>query len=144
MSINSDCLFCRLVQDDLPTYRVYEDDDFIVMLDIHPINSGHVLVVPKVHVDSFYDVEDALYTPMMLLVKRIALIIKAVFMPQQVVMETSGVGNRHVHMHVLPVYSLYDVVPQEVLERREEHSPRAEELMKVAQELAGYLAACRS
>ncbi len=45
--------------------------------------------------------------PMMLLVKRMALAIKAVFTPLQVVMATSGVGNRHVHVHVLPVYGLY-------------------------------------
>jgi histidine triad (HIT) family protein len=122
-------------------YRVYEDHDFVVMLAIHPTNPGHLLVVPKMHINSFYDVEDALYTPMMLLLKRMALAIKAVFAPLQVVMATSGVGNRHVHVHVMPVHGLYDVVPKEVIERQEAHTPPAEELAKVARDLAAYLTA---
>lgn len=140
MNTNTDCLFCRLSRGELPTYRVYEDDNFIVMLTIHPGNLGHVLVVTKEHIASFYDVEDALYTPLMLLVKRMALAIKAVFQPLQVVMETSGIDNRHVHVHVLPVYSLYDRVPREVQEQQEAYTPAEEDLVKVAQGLAGYLA----
>ncbi len=120
-------------------YRVYEDDNIVVMLDIHPINPGHVLVVPKAHIGSFYDVEDALYIEMMRVVKRAARAIKATFEPLQVVLATAGVGNRHVHVHVLPVYSMYDVVPREVIERQEAHSPPAEQLTAVAHDLAGYI-----
>ena len=137
--MNIDCLFCRLIRGDLPSYRVYEDDGFVVLLTIHPINPGHAMVVPRAHVDSFYQLEDRLYVPMMLLVKRLARAIKVAFAPLQVVMETSGVGNRHVHVHVLPVYGLYDRVPQEVLERQEAYSPPAEELAKVAQTLTNYM-----
>ncbi len=137
--MDADCLFCRLVRGDLPSYRVYEDDNFVVLLTIHPVNPGHAMVVPKEHIGSFYEVEDALYTPMMLLVKRMARAIKGVFAPLQVVMETSGVGNRHVHVHVLPVYGLYDRVPREVLEKEEAHTPPADELATVAGDLAAYL-----
>ncbi len=140
MNTNNDCLFCHLIRGELPTYRVYEDDNFIVMLTIHPGNPGHVLVVTKEHIASFYDVEDTLYTLLMLLVKRMALAINAMFQPLQVVMETAGIGNRHVHVHVLPVYSLYDRVPQEVQEQQETHSPAEEDLVEVAQHFAGYLA----
>lgn len=133
------CLICRLIQGELPMYLVYEDPSFVIMLDVHPVNPGHLLVAPKMHVESFYDVEDALYVSMMLLVKRMARAIKAVFAPLQVVMATSGVGNRHVH--VMPVYGLYDVVPKEVIERQEAHTPPEEELVKVARELTAYLTA---
>lgn len=144
VNVSTDCLFCRLIQGDLPTYRVYENDNFVVMLDIHPINPGHVLVVPKAHVDSFHEAEDALYVPMMLLVKRMALAIKAMFVPLQVVMATSGVGNRHVHVHVLPVHGLCDVVLEAEIERREAHAPPPEELAKVARDLADSLAALKT
>jgi histidine triad (HIT) family protein len=66
---SADCLFCRLIRGELPSHRVYEDGAFVVMLTIHPINPGHLLVVPKAHIAGFYAVEDALYTSMMLLVK---------------------------------------------------------------------------
>ncbi len=138
--MSAGCLFCRLVRGDLPSYRVYEDDSFVVLLTVHPINPGHVLVVLKAHVGSFYEVEDDLYVPLMLLVKRMAQAINAVFAPRQVVMETSGVSNRHVHVHVLPVYGLYDRVPRDVIERLEAHSAPDEELREVARRLADYIA----
>jgi histidine triad (HIT) family protein len=136
---SADCLFCRLIHSDPPSYHVYEDGAFVVMLTIHPINPGHLLVVPKAHIASFYAVEDALYTSMMLLVKRMALAIDAVFAPLQVVMYTSGVGNRHVHVHVLPVYGPYDVVPREVIDLQEARAPSAQELATVAEELTAYI-----
>jgi len=138
--MNSDCLFCRLIRGDLPSHRVYENPDFVVLLTIHPVNPGYAMVVPKEHIGSFYDVEDALYTSMMFLVKRMALAIKDIFEPLQVVMETSGVGNRHVHVHVLPVYGLYDLVPREVVEEQEAHALPADELVMIAGDLAAYLA----
>ena len=136
---SGNCLFCRLIRGDLPSHCVYEDGAFVVMLTIHPINLGHLLVVPKAHIASFYAVEDALYTSMMLLVKRMALAIDAVFAPPQVVMYTSGVGNRHVHVHVLPVYGPYDVVPREVIDLQEARAPSAQELATVAGELTAYI-----
>ena len=137
--MTTECLFCRLVCGDLPSYRVYEDESFVVLLTIHPVNAGHVLVVPRAHIESFYEVEDALYAPLMLLVKRMAQAIGAVFTPLQVVMETSGVGNRHVHIHVLPVYGLYDRVPREVMERQEAHAPPDNELAEVARRLTAHI-----
>jgi len=58
VNTNTDCLFRRLIRGDVPTYRVYEDDNFIVMLTIHPGNPGHVLVITREHIASFYDIED--------------------------------------------------------------------------------------
>jgi histidine triad (HIT) family protein len=136
---SADCLFCRLIRGALPSHCVYEDGAFVVMLTIRPINPGHLLVVPKAHIASFYAVEDALYTSMMLLVKRMALAIDAVFAPLQVVMYTSGVGNRHVHVHVLPVYGPYDVVPREVIDQQKAQAPSAQELATVAGELTVYI-----
>src|SRR5438105_1815033 len=132
---DTDCLFCSLVRGDLPSHRVYEDENFIVLLTIHPVNPGHVMVLTKQHIESFYDVEDTLYTQLMLLVKRMALVIKHVMKPLQVVMETSGIGNRHVHVHVIPVHDLYELLPQGVAERLTKH-PSADELARVAENLA--------
>jgi diadenosine tetraphosphate (Ap4A) HIT family hydrolase len=118
---------------------VYEDEHFTVLLTIHPINPGHLMVVTNAHIPSFYDVEDTLYTSMMLLVKRMALAVKAVYNPLQVVMETSGAGNRHVHIHVLPVYSLYDLVPRDVQERQRARPATDAELTLILHDLRRYL-----
>ena len=136
---DTECLFCSLVRGDLPSHRVYEDENFIVMLTIHPVNPGHVMVVTKEHIESFYDVDDTLYTPLMLLVKRMALVIKHVMKPLQVVMETSGIGNRHVHVHVIPVHDLYDRMPKEIMDKIGA-KPTDDELAAVARDLVTYIA----
>ena len=137
--VETECLFCSLVRGDLPSHRAYEDENFIVMLTIHPVNPGHVMVVTKEHIESFYDVEDTLYTQLMLLVKRMALVIKQVIRPLHVVMETSGIGNRHVHVHIIPVRGLYDRMPKEIIEKLVTY-PTDDELAAVARDLATYIA----
>jgi histidine triad (HIT) family protein len=135
---SGDCLFCAIVHGELPSYQVYEDDMHIVLLDAHPVNPGHVLVVSRAHVESFYDLDEEPYTRLMLLIRHMARVIHAAFAPAQEVMETSGVGNRHVHVHVLPVYGLYDRVPQDVMEHMTAH-PSAEELKQALRRLRAYM-----
>lgn len=55
----TDCLFCRILQKEIPTDFVYEDDRVVVFLDIHPVNPGHLLVVPKTHVEHLTELSEA-------------------------------------------------------------------------------------
>lgn len=54
----TDCIFCKIVSGDIPSYSVYEDDSYKAFLDIHPLNPGHVLVIPKKHYRWVWDVPD--------------------------------------------------------------------------------------
>jgi len=138
--MHSDCLFCRLIHGELPSHQAYNDAVVAVILPRQPVNPGHAMVVTKTHVENFYDADDDLYTHLMLVVKRTALAIKAVFAPLQVVIETSGIGNRHVHVHVIPVHGFYDLVPKEVMEQQDAQPPASDEqLASVAQDLRHYL-----
>src|SRR5204863_7658486 len=109
------------------------------LLACRRMSPGHVMVVPKEHIESFCDMEDAVYTQLMLLVKRMARVVKQVMRSLQGVMETSGIGNRHVHVHVIPVHGLYDRVPQEIMEKPVTH-PTDDDLAAVASDLAAYIA----
>lgn len=124
------CLFCDLVNATKPSYKVYEDTEFIVMLDIHPINPGHLLVVTKEHVESYYDLDDNKYSRLMLLVKNMSLLVKQKLSPLKVVITTSGIGNKHVHIHVVPVHTMYDIIPKDVLEKLETN-PTEKELQNI-------------
>jgi len=53
-----DCIFCKIVANELPCYKLYEDDDFLSFLDIRPLNAGHALVIPKKHYRWVWDVPD--------------------------------------------------------------------------------------
>lgn len=138
--VQSGCLFCRLVQGALPSHQAYDDAVVAVILPRQPVNPGHAMVVTKAHVENFYDADDDVYTHLMLMVKRTALAIKTAWSPLQVVIETSGIGNRHVHVHVIPVNGLYDLVPKEVMEKQDAQPPASDEqLATVAQDLRRYL-----
>lgn len=53
-----DCLFCKIVNGDIPSYKIYEDDKVIAFLDIHPRNNGHTLLIPKKHYTDFSELDD--------------------------------------------------------------------------------------
>jgi len=134
--MDTDCLLFKRVRGDRPSHRIYEDADFVVLLTMYLVNPRHVMVVTKEHITHVYDVEDALYTPLMVLVKRMARVVKRVIAPLQVVMEPSGITNHHVHVHVLPVHSLYDRTPQDVMERLLAQPVPAAERVAMACDLA--------
>lgn len=54
----TDCIFCKIISGDIPSYKVYEDDSYLAFLDIHPLNPGHTLTIPKQHYRWVWDVPD--------------------------------------------------------------------------------------
>ncbi len=143
----ADCLFCRLVRGDLPSHKVYEDneDNAVVALvststQVAPssINPGRILVIPKAHIGNIYGVGDGVYIRMTRLVERIAPAIKTVFKPLYVIMEPSDVG--HVHVQLVPVYELHGHPPQHLIGQQEAQSSPQQELARLAHDLAAYIA----
>ena len=118
------CLFCQLVHGEIPSYRVYEDEQHVVLLDAHPLTRGHLLVCTKAHIGNVYDLDEEPLLHIMLLVKKFSLIIKGLFQPIKVIMMTHNLAHRHLHIHLIPAYSKYDVLPKEVAEITE---PASEE-----------------
>jgi histidine triad (HIT) family protein len=88
--MHPDCLFCKIITGDIPSYKVYEDDTVLAFLDIFPVRAGHVLVVPKKHVDEFQDMDDATYQAVMMQVRTLARRMKEVYQPQRVGMMVMG------------------------------------------------------
>ncbi|MFP5405197.1 MAG: histidine triad nucleotide-binding protein [Gammaproteobacteria bacterium] len=64
MTAHADCIFCRIAQGEIPSRKVYEDDDMLVFHDIHPSAPVHLLVIPKDHIENLYDL-DPLYQPLL-------------------------------------------------------------------------------
>lgn len=95
-------IFTRIIKGELPCHKVYENDKVLAFLDIHPITPGHVLVVPKVQIDEFQDLEDADYVAMMDVVKKIALRQKDALGAARVGLQVMGVDVPHAHVHVIP------------------------------------------
>ena len=70
--IKDDCIFCKLANGVFPTNKIYEDDDFTVILDASPANKGHALILPKQHADNLFELSDETAAKVMPLAKKIA------------------------------------------------------------------------
>lgn len=94
-------VFTKIIKGELPSHKVYEDDKTLALMPLHPVAKGHVLVVPKVQVDNFYDLEDADYQALMKTVKQTAKRMKDVLGTKRVGLQVVGLDVPHAHVHVI-------------------------------------------
>lgn len=95
-------IFTRIIRGEIPCYKIYEDDQVIAFLDIHPITPGHTLVVPKEQVPFAWDMSDESYGNLQLIAKRLAAHLRAALGVPYVSQQIIGVDVPHTHIHLLP------------------------------------------
>lgn len=110
------CAFCAIGGGRAGAFVVYEDAHAVVFLDKHPINAGHVLVVPRRHVGAFYELDEEPYVGLMLAARRVASAIEAAYRPRKVGMLAAGFDVPHAHVHVLPMYDYHDLTSKALLD----------------------------
>ena len=98
----SDSIFTKIIKGEIPAHKIYEDDDVLAFLDIHPIVPGHTLVIPKKQVEFVWDLSDEDYQAVMATVKKIALRQREVFGKRYVGEMIVGTDVPHAHVHVVP------------------------------------------
>ncbi|HKU74419.1 MAG TPA: HIT family protein [Pyrinomonadaceae bacterium] len=124
---DTQCAFCAIAKRAASAFVVYENSHAVVFLDKHPINTGHLLVIPKCHVASFYELDEKAFIELMLVVRRMASVIDSVYQPKKVGMLAAGFDVAHAHIHVLPMYDYHDITSRVILEGRRAN-PSEEEL----------------
>jgi histidine triad (HIT) family protein len=106
--VSDDCVFCRIVRGESPASIVHEDADLVAFLDIRPVTTGHLLVIPKRHSAGLADLDDPTGTAMWTLATRMAGVVRRSSVPCEGVNffladgETAGQEVWHVHLHVIP------------------------------------------
>jgi len=98
-----DCIFCKIVKGEIPSYKVYEDDSFLAFLDIHPLNVGHTLVIPKKHERWVWDVKNV--GEYFEVARKIALAQKKSFDTDRIVSLVSGEEIPHAHIWLVPRFA---------------------------------------
>ncbi len=96
----TDCIFCKIVKGDLPSYKIYEDTDFLAFLDVYPRTLGHTLVIPKKHYRWVYDVPN--FKDYWGAVHTVTGAMQKALSPSFVTYVTHGLQVPHAHIHVLP------------------------------------------
>jgi histidine triad (HIT) family protein len=102
-------IFSKIINGDIPSYKIAESDKFIAFLDIEPLVTGHVLVVPKVEVDKIFDVPDDYLAAMLVFAKPIAHAIEKTFDCNRCGISVVGLEVPHAHMHLVPINSASDL-----------------------------------
>ena len=128
------CIFCAIVERAESACIVYENSHAVVFLDRHPINVGHLLIVSRHHVGSFYELDEEAFIGLMLVVKRMASVIEAIYQPRKVGMLAAGFDVAHAHIHVLPMYDYHDITSKALLEGKRAN-PTEEELQAAGEEI---------
>lgn len=95
-------IFTKIIQGEIPCYKIYEDDRTFAFLDIHPESKGHVLVIPKNEVDKIYDLSDEDYQALMNTVKKLSQHMEKV-LGARTLWKVVGTDVPHAHVHLMPL-----------------------------------------
>jgi histidine triad (HIT) family protein len=102
-------IFTRIINGEIPCFKVAESDKFLAFLDVNPLQKGHVLVIPKTEIDYIFDIDDALLSEMIIFAKKVAIKIKKVFRCEKVGISVIGLEVPHAHIHLVPMNAMKDM-----------------------------------
>lgn len=107
--IKDDCIFCKIANGNIPSYCLYEDNEFKVILDIEPSSKGHALIIPKSHADNIFMLSDDNASKALIIAKNVAPAIMQVLLCDGINIlqnngEAAGQTINHFHIHIVPRY----------------------------------------
>lgn len=114
-------IFSRIIQGEIPCYKIAENDEFFAFLDINPLSKGHTLVVPKHETDYIFNIEDDELGRMMVFAKHVAAAIEKAIPCKRIAVAVIGLEVPHAHIHLVPINQEGD------LDFRKEHLQLAQE-----------------
>ncbi|MFN8576420.1 MAG: HIT family protein [Candidatus Sericytochromatia bacterium] len=120
-------LFTKIINKEIPSYKIFEDELTYAFLDINPINLGHTLIVPKVEIDYFLDVEEPYYTQVFKNAKIIGKAIHQATSCKRVGTIIAGWDVPHFHYHLIPMFAFEDLDFRKGKKRSEEEMKEIQE-----------------
>jgi histidine triad (HIT) family protein len=114
------CIFCGIIKGVEPAHRVWESEEFLAFLTRRPCNPGHTLLIPNTHVDYVFDLEEPLYSSIFRAAKQLSEPIKQATDAKRVGIAIEGFSVPHVHLHLVPLYSLSELDPHRHIEQTQQ------------------------
>ena len=102
-------IFTKIINGEIPCYKIAEDDNYFAFLDINPLRAGHTLVVPKKEIDYIFDLGDDYLGGMIIFSKKVALAIKSAIPCNRIGVAILGLEVPHAHIHLVPMDSMEDI-----------------------------------
>ena len=103
-------IFTKIINGEIPCYKIAEDENYFAFLDINPLTKGHTLVVPKIEDDYIFNLDEKTYAGLMLFAKRVAHAIEAAVPCKRVGVAVLGMEVPHVHVHLVPLNCEKDMI----------------------------------
>lgn len=125
----NDSLFSKIIRGESPAHRVWEDDQFLAILDIRPIHAGHVLLIPKQPVDNVFELEQGVYEALWRRIRELARPLQTASGAVRIGIAVEGFGVPHAHVHLVPLFEPGD------LDANKQHEVSAVELAAMAQRI---------
>ena len=126
-------IFTKIINGEIPSYKIAEDDDHYAFLDINPNSKGHTLCVPKKEVDKIMDLDEESYMKLMAFSRKVGLAIEKAVPCKRVGISVIGLEVPHVHVHLIPLQSMANATFQH------KESLTAKEFESVAAEIRSFL-----
>lgn len=123
------CIFCKIVEGLEPAHKIWENEELLAFLSIHPCNPGHICLIPKIHVDYVFDLENALYFGIFQVAKQLSAPLKKATNAKRIGIAIEGFSVPHVHLHLVPLYNVAELDPHRHIKQT------AEELMETAEKI---------
>jgi histidine triad (HIT) family protein len=102
-------IFSRIINGEIPAWKVAESERFLAFLDVNPLAKGHTLIVPKIETDYFFDLSDEEITSIMLFSKKVASAMRSTLPCLRIGMSVIGLEVPHAHIHLVPLNSMGDI-----------------------------------
>jgi histidine triad (HIT) family protein len=127
-----DSIFTKIIKDEIPCHKVYEDDKTLAFLDIHPVQPGHTLVIPKTQVEFVWDLSDDDYQAVVATTKKVALHLREVMGTTYVGERIEGLGVPHAHVQLIPFNTIAEWDTPQDMDAEPDHAALAELAKKLA------------
>lgn len=129
----SDCIFCKIIAKEIPAHIVWEDDQFSAMLDIRPVNPGHLLIIPKKHIETVFEMPQSLYNALFETAKALSTPLQKAMSSIKVGVVVEGFGVPHAHVHLIPINHAHE------LDSSRATSMPDDELAEIAEEIKAQI-----
>jgi len=138
-----DCIFCKIIKGELPSSKIYEDNELLAFMDVQPVNKGHVLIIPKKHKALMAELDDKILGNVIALANKINQAIRESDIKSEGINlfladgEAAGQEVFHVHLHIIPRFQKDGfgfIFPEEYKDK-----PQREELDEISQKIKLYL-----
>lgn len=122
-------IFTKIVNGEIPCYKIAEDDNYFAFLDINPNAKGHTLCIPKFEVDKIFDMDEAHYLGLMHFSRKVALALEKTIPCDRIAISVIGLEVPHAHVHLIPLNTMDDIrFQKKVTLSKEEFESLAQEI----------------